>query len=475
MDEFKMFGFSGLNYNYVPQSRKAISIATIAILTLSMLVPMLTTTMTTTTATTTSTSSTTAQATESFEILGEEVPVAAAPVQTDFASDGHNSLAPTNLKPGDIILTGTDDTIFDWLIPGKWSHTLIFGGVTTAYGQVWGAEEGTWLNAGEAWVIHSTSGGSAEASGRPSWDDDSGLRTSRWSTVCNAHADNILVLRILKPGGVVLTTAEQNSLLSFCTSKLFSSNGYDFNWLAKQTGIDTGTEPWLPPWAPDGYYCSELAWAMAMSVLGIDLDGDFSPLDVGVSPEDLYWAEHTTMVACSMNSGANGEGVPVTADGDYQIVASNDLYRIDAWIYQVRYDDDYDPWPKGDGEMYLKAYIGDGYFPSCAETHQTSDTNWDKIDDAGENWKSGVGNGDTVTWNGHHYSVVPYNSYVKIRFQAMEEDSWPDGDDSYPAFQWWWSPSGWHPYINGGWYSNGGLVDYGPCRYYVLFSISSCY
>jgi hypothetical protein len=230
-------------------------------------------------------------------------------VGSAFASDGTNTMSSANLRPGDILLIGTDDTIYDYLIPGKWSHTVIFGGWAAYYGQIWGTEEGTWLSAGEPWVIHSTAFGSAQAAGRPSWDDDSGLRTSRFTTVCNAHADNIVALRILKSGGYTLSVAEENALVSFCTSKLYTGNGYDFNWFAKQVGVDTGTEPWLPPFAPDGYYCSELAWAMTMYVLGLDLDGDFSPFDIGVSPEDLYWSQYTSVIACEMNSDPNGNGI----------------------------------------------------------------------------------------------------------------------------------------------------------------------
>lgn len=408
------------------------------------------------------------------------VPIATGPVDTSeaavsepeaaFASDGTNTMSSVNLLPGDILCTGSDDTIFDYLIPGKWTHTLIFGGVTTAAGQVWDTEHGCWLGAGVAWVIHSTSGGSAMASGRPSWDDDSGLRTSSFQCAINDHAGNVAALRVLKNGGVQMTATERNAIVSFCTSRLTQSNGYDFNWLAKQIEIDTGTAPWLPPWAPDGYYCSELPWAAYMNNLGIDLDGDFSPLNVGVSPEDIYWSENAQVIALEMNSDPNGGAVP---GGAYKIDASATTYKVSMRVYQIRYDSDKEGWPSGDGEMYLKCWIGEAYFPSCAETHQTGDTNWDKIDDASDDYKSGVDDGDTVTWNSYHYALVSYNSYCKIRLQTVEDDG-IGADDYYPVFQWWWAPTTWHGYIDTGWHSNGGLVDYGDCRYYVLFNIESC-
>ena len=450
-----MFGFSTLNHKYVPLSRKAISIATIAVLTLSMLVPIMLNNIATPAATTTTTTSAAAtEATSTTEILGEAIPVVSAPVEAKFAGEGSNDMSSANLLPGDIICIGTDDTLFDWLIPGKWSHTVIFGGVTTAANQRWDTEHGCWMGSGVAWVIHSTQD-----------DIDSGLRTSTFQCVVNDHADNVVAMRVLKPGGAFMSAAERDGIVTFCTSKLGLDEGYDWNWLDKQIGIDS-----LWP-APKGYYCSELAWAAYKNNLGINLDGDFSPLDVGVSPEDLYWSESCQVIALEMNSDPNGNGVP---GGAYAVDASSNLYKIDMWIYQVKYDDDYEPWYKGDGEMYLKCWIGEAYFPSCAETHQTGDTNWDMIDDAGDDWKSGVGSGDTVTWNGHHYALVSYNSYMKIRLQAMEEDS-PDGDDAYPAFQWWWAPSSWHGYIDGGWYGTGGLYDMGDCRYYILFSVTSCY
>jgi len=370
-----------------------------------------------------------------------------------FASSGTNTMSPSNLLPGDIILLGTDDTIFDYLIPGKWSHTVIVGGIA-GYHEIWATEEGIWVPEGETWVVHSTKD-----------DDGDGLRTSRFNTVVDDHAGNVVAIRILKPGGVLLSSSERNAIVNFATSKIGLDEGYDWNWLGKQIGIDTAD----PEIAPDGYYCSELAWAAYKSNLGIDLDGDFSPFNIGVSPEDIYWSQYAQVIALEMNSDPNGNNVP---GGAYKIDASNDLYKLTVFIDEVYYDNDYDPWPKGDGEMYLKLYIGEAYFPSCAAGGDKNDNHLDKIDDAGDDTeKSGRG---ALDWNNYHYALVSYDSYMKIRVQAMEED-YPDGDDSYPAFQWWWYSSTWHNYVNNGWYWSGSRVDLGDCRYTIYFRVDTVY
>ncbi|TFG06899.1 MAG: hypothetical protein EU539_06450, partial [Promethearchaeota archaeon] len=172
-----------------------------------------------------------------------------------FASSGSNTMSPNNLLPGDIVLLGTDDTFFDFLIPGKWSHTVIIGGVA-GYHEIWATEEGTWVPQGETWVVHSTKD-----------DDGDGLRTSRYNTVVNDHAGNVVAIRVLKPGGGTLSSSERSAIVNFATSKIGTDEGYDWNWLGKQVGVDTAD----PEIAPDGYYCSELAWAAYKSVIGIEL------------------------------------------------------------------------------------------------------------------------------------------------------------------------------------------------------------
>jgi hypothetical protein len=374
-------------------------------------------------------------------------------LEVAFASSGSNTMSPNNLLPGDVILIGTDDTFFDYLIPGKWSHTVIVGGVA-GYHEIWATEEGTWVPTGETWVVHSTKD-----------DDGNGLRTSRFTTVVNDHAGNVVALRILKPGGGLMSSSERTAIVNFATSKIGLDEGYDWNWLGKQVGIDTAD----PEIAPDGYYCSELAWAAYTSVLGINLDGDFSPFNIGVSPEDLYWSQYSQVIALEMNSDPDGNSVP---GGAYKIDASSDLYKLTVFVDEVYYDNDYDPWPKGKGEMYLKLAIGEGYFESWAAGGDKNDNHLDKIDDAGEDTESsGTG---ALDWNNYHYALVSYNSYMKIRVQAMEED-YPDGDDSYPAFQWFWSASSWHGYIDNGWYWSGSRYDVGDCRYTIYFKIESVY
>jgi hypothetical protein len=369
-----------------------------------------------------------------------------------FASDGSNTMSPTNLLPGDIVLLGTDDTFFDYLIPGKWSHTVIIGGVA-GYHQIWATEEGTWVPQGETWVVHSTKD-----------DNGDGLRTSRYITAVNAHAGNVVAIRILKPGGVLMSSSERTAIVNFATSKIGLDEGYDWNWLGQQVDIDTAD----PEIAPDGYYCSELAWAAYKSVLGIDLDGDFSPFNIGVSPEDIYWSQYAQVIALEMNSDPNGNSVP---GGAYKIDASNDLYKLTVFIDEVYYDDEHEGWLMGDGEMFLKLWIGEGYFPSCAANGYKNDNNLDKIDDAGDHYTS-AGSGEAIDWNNYHYALVSYNSYMKVRVQASESDS-TSGNDDYPVFQWFWSASSWHSYINNGWYWSGSRYDVGDCRYTIYFKIES--
>jgi hypothetical protein len=383
----------------------------------------------------------------------DDAPVAIEPVAA-FASDGSNTMSDNNLLPGDIILLGTDNTMFDWLIPGKWSHTVIYGGIA-GYHEIWATEDHTWVPQGEGWVVHSTKS-----------DDGDGLRTSAFSTAVNDHAGNVVAMRVLKPGGAYMSSSERNAIVSFCTSKIGHDEGYDWNWLGKQVGIDTAD----PEIAPDGYYCSELAWAAYKSVLGIDLDGDFSPFNIGVSPEDLYWSQYAQVIALEMNSDPNGNSVP---GGAYKVDVSNDLYRLWVYVDEVYYDDEHEGWLMGDGEMYLKLWIGEGYFPSCAAGGDRNDNHLDKIDDANDDYEK-AGSGEAIDWNNQHFALVSYNSYMKVRVQASEYDS-TSGDDDYPVFQWWFSPYTWHNYVNRGWYWSGYRYDMGDCRYTIWFRVDSCY
>jgi len=377
-----------------------------------------------------------------------------AGLNTAFGGEGSNDMSSNNLLPGDIILLGTDDTFFDYLIPGKWSHTVIFGGIA-GYHEIWATEEGTWVPQGQAWVVHSTMD-----------SIDSGLRTSKYTTVVNDHAGNVVAMRVLKPGGALMSSSERQAIVDFAYDKIGLDEGYDWNWLGKQIGIDTAD----PEIAPDGYYCSELAWAAYKSELGICLDGDFSPFNIGVSPEDLYWSPYAQVIALEMNSDPNGNGVP---GGAYAVDASGDLYKLTVYIDEVYYDDEHEGWLMGDGEMYLKLWIGEAYFPSCAAGGDLNDNHLDEIDDAGDDY-TGAGKREALDWNNQHFALLSYNSYCKVRVQGSEYDS-TSGDDDYPAFQWWWSPSSWHGYVNHGWYWSGYRYDMGDCRYTIWFRIDSVY
>ncbi len=371
--------------------------------------------------------------------------------QASFASSGTNDMSSDNLLPGDVILIGTDNTMFDYLIPGKWSHAVIYGGLSD--GTIEDKENGGYVPYGQPWVVHSTKD-----------DGGSGLRTSSFTNVINDHAGNVAALRILKPGGALMSASERNAIVNFATSKLGLDEGYDWNWFGKQVGIDS---VWP---APKGYYCSELAWAAYKSVLGIDLDGDFSPFDIGVSPEDLYWSQYAQVIALEMNSDPNGNSVP---GGAYAVDASNDLYKMSVYVDEVYYDDEHEGWTMGDGEMYLKLWIGEAYFPSSASGGDLNDNHLDKIDDANNDYEKS-GKKEALDWNNWHYALFSYDSYAKVRVQASEYDS-TSGDDDYPAFQWWWSPSSWHNYINNGWYWSGSRYDMGDCRYTIWFRIDSVY
>jgi hypothetical protein len=369
-------------------------------------------------------------------------------------------MSSANLRPGDIILLGSPGDFFDYLIPGVWSHTVIYCGLVQSGEYIYDRDNHVWMPAGTPYVIHSTKDDNA----------GNGLGYSRFDVAVNAHAGQAVALRIVKSGGALLTTTDESNMIAWCKNQLAGGwdgtpigPGYDFNWLAKQTTVDTGTEPWLPPFAPDGYYCSELAWAMAKVNLNLDLDGDFSPLDVGVSPEDLYWSQYTSVIACEQTSDPNGNTVNQKYD------ASADLYLVTVFVDEIYYDDDYDPWPSGAGEEYFEFYIGDGYFP-VMEQHPYGDG---KKGNGVETWASRDGSG-AVNWDRYGYALISGGAALKIRICPGEVDD-TSGDDWYPAWQWWWNPGGWSGYINGGWYWSGSRADLGDCRYTVYFCITAVY
>jgi hypothetical protein len=215
---------------------------------------------------------------------------------------------------------------------------------------------------------------------------------------------------------------------------------------------------------------------MAKVNLGVELDGDFSPLDVGVSPEDLYWSPYTSVVAMEQCVDPNGNTI-----SEKVYSASATLYKVTTFIDEIYYDDDYDPWPSGAGEEYVETYTGDGYFPS---TEQLPYPDGIKGNGVGA-YRSRDGAG-SIDWNQYSYALVSYNAPLKIRVCPGELDD-TSGDDWYPAWQWWFEPSTWHSYVGGTWYYTTGthavgsgagqyggtLHDEGDCRFRLSFKIQA--
>jgi hypothetical protein len=315
---------------------------------------------------------------------------------------------------------------------------------------IWDRDDHCWMAVGTHYVIHSTKDSNS----------GNGLGYSKWSVAVNAHAENALVLRVNKPGGAALTSAERASIVSFLKSQL--SGGvdgypigpeYDWAWIGQQQlATDEGSFPAYI----HGYYCSEAAWGAYKYVLGIDIDGDTSPFGVGVSPDDLWHSQYTSVVAGELDSATWS--------------AAAGIYKISVLVSEVYYDDDYDPWPSGCGEMYLKSFCGDGVLPT--EEGAPGDGKIGHYSDGSPSTVNRDGSG-AVAWNKYFYGYINYGRDAKVRIEAWEEDPSPNGDDQYPAFNWYWSPSSWHAYINGGWYWSGSRVDLGDCRYTIYFRIDA--
>ncbi len=362
-----------------------------------------------------------------------------------FASDGVNQVSYLGCLPGDIIVLGTPGSFFDYLIPGTYQHTVIYCGLVQPGEQIWDRTNKVWMAVGTPYCIHSTK---SDVQGN-------GLGYDTWATAVNAHAEDALVLRVLKANGAPLTASERASIVSFLKSQLTGGTDgypvgppYDWGWTSKQVYASESN----PLSGVAGYYCSEAAWAAYYAVLGIDLDSDTSPLDLGVSPDDLLHSQYTSVIA--------GEVGAVTWS------ASAGLYRLTVFVDEVYYDDDYDPWPKGAGEEYLKSFSGDGIipteqgYPGSGKIGRTPDGYWSR-DGAGP-----------LDWNKYFYAIVNYGRDVKVRIEAWEDDD-VDSDDQYPVWQWYWSPSSWRQYINAGWYWSGSRIDLGDCRYTIYFRIDS--
>jgi hypothetical protein len=363
-----------------------------------------------------------------------------------FASDGVNYVSTANLLPGDIIVLGTSGTFFDYLIPGRYSHSELYCGVVQSGEQIWDRDFHTWMAVGTPYVIHSTKSDNA----------GNGVGYSKWTEAVNNHADNILVLRVLKANGATLTASERTAVVNSAKSRLAGGvdgypigPAYDINWLSQQE------------WG-DSYYCSELCWAAYKSALGLDLDSNTSPFGIGVSPDDLWHSQFTSVVAGECGSSTFN--------------APADIVRVSVFVDEVYYDDDYDPWPKGAGEMYLISRSGLGKNDQDGNMLATEQgaPGCGKIGNTPDGYVSRDGAG-AVDWNKYFYALCGWNQIMRIRVEAWEDDDVTDGDDQYPVWQWYWSPSTWNAKSMGVWYDGGYRVDLGACRYTIDYKIDIVY
>ncbi|MCF2137679.1 MAG: hypothetical protein K9W43_10660 [Candidatus Thorarchaeota archaeon] len=370
-----------------------------------------------------------------------------SPVQpvVAFSSGGTNQVSNLGLLPGDIIILGTPGSLTDYLIPGDFSHSEMYCGLVKPGELIWDRTHKNYMPVNTPYVIHSTK----------SAEQGNGLGYDTWATAVNEHAENVLVLRVLKGNGVPLSSSEREAVVNFLKSQLSGGTdgypvgpAYDWGWTSKQV-YASETNPLS---GVKGYYCSEAVWAAYYHVLGIDLDSDTSTLGLGVSPDDLWHSQYTSVIA--------GEVGTTTWS------ASAGLYKLTVFVDEIYYDNDYDPWPKGAGEEYIKSFSGDGVYPTAQGYPGNG-----KIGDSPDGYWHRSGSG-ALDWNKYFYTVINYNRYTKIRIEAWEQDS-VDSDDQYPVWQWYWSPSTWHQYLNHGWYWSGYRVDLGDCRYTVYFRIDS--
>ncbi len=346
-----------------------------------------------------------------------------------FANDGMNSLNYNGLVPGDIIVLGTAGTFFDYLIPGEFSHTEIFCGFVQSGQYIWDRDNHEWMAASTPYVIHSTKSDNA----------GNGLGYSTWLTGVNEHADTAVALRV---SGV--NNAQRQQAVDWCKSKLAGGTdgnpvgpNYDWGWTSKQIDCTNRLS------GVDGWYCSELAWAAYKDLFGIDLDPDGNSWSwttaYGISPSDLYEDSNTYVITTS----------------DW---SAEDCYYVEINLVGVYYETDSDPWPKGAGEMYMKWYVGDGWGGSGYVTKSFH----------GITKRNGRG---YIYWKKTMASVlIPKTHPLKINVQAWEDDSWPDRDDQFPAFNYW--SDSMLDFVNTGWWW-WYYLDVGSCRYCIEFSIST--
>jgi hypothetical protein len=192
--------------------------------------------------------------------------------------DTTNDLNWQYLEPGDFVILGTEGSFFDYLIPGDYSHAVMYCGTVQPGEQIWDRDNHEWMAVGTPYVIHSTKSDNA----------GNGLGYSTWEEAVNNHAE---FARSLEVDGV--STAEKQECVDFLKGELDDPTGqdvgpkYDWGWLYKQWDADTmNYMSWVR-----GYYCSEAVWAAYWHCHGIQLDPDgFGwswSTTWGVSPDDL--------------------------------------------------------------------------------------------------------------------------------------------------------------------------------------------
>ncbi len=359
-------------------------------------------------------------------------------------SSGTKEIDPEGLLPGDIILLGSIDSSIVNFFVGTYEHTAIYCGKVHPDEQIWDRTNKVWIEPGTDYVIHSTK---SEKAGN-------GIGYDTFETVVSQAKESI-VLRVLKPDGIPLTAAEREAVVDFLKSQLSGGKdgypvgpAYDWGWTCKQE-LATEKNPFS---GIAGYYCSEAAWGAYKHVLGIDLDSETTPFNVAVSPDDLLHSQFTSVVACKsdMATFSAGEGI----------------YKLTVFVDEICYDIDYDPWPRGAGEEYIKSFCGDFFYPT-KEVYPGSG----KIGLPPKGCWPCDGQG-SLDWNKYFNTLINYARDVELRIEAWEYDD-IDPDDQYPAWQLYLTTQEWHQYIDKGWFCGGFDCDLGDCSYTVYFRIES--
>jgi len=156
-------------------------------------------------------------------------------------NDG-NDLDLSLLQVGDIILT--KGSIFDYIVPGYWTHTLIY--------------------IGDGWVVEAT------------WP------YVKYSLAETIHdSDEACIIR------VSTSTSIKEAAVAFACQQV--GKPYDLFWVTKQV-------------YGSSYYCSELAWAAYLAVGGPDIDANPGwswKYAYGVAPSELFDDADTYLIAWS--------------------------------------------------------------------------------------------------------------------------------------------------------------------------------